>query len=254
MIISHRHRYLFVEIPYTASTAISRELCQNYNGTSILHKHAPYREFLRSAAKEEREYFVFGGMRNPMDIAVSVFFKQKTNHQGFFTNPEHWRENGGHVSALARRQYQFIQETSCDFATYFKHFYRIPYDTWGSPLPDDFDSVIYFESLQDDFACVLEHLGVERVRPLPQVNKTSGRAPEYQTYYTPEIIERAKWVFGPFMLRWGYALPVTWGDHWGLHASRTGFMLLSYLRRQLMWRRSSSIARSLRWIRRRYFA
>jgi len=254
MIISHPHRYLFVEIPYTASTAISRELCENYGGSPILHKHATYREFLRVATVEEREYFVFAGIRNPMDMVVSVYFKQKTDHQNFFTNPEHWQENGGHITVLARRQFEFIQETGCDFATYFKRFYKIPYDTWGSPSPNDFDFVIQFERLQADFVRLLELLGLQQVRPLPIVNKTAERRPHYSSYYTDEIMPRARRIFGPFMERWGYDLPSEWSEESGRLKYRLQFLLLSYLRRTTMWQRRSVAARSLRWIRRRYFA
>jgi hypothetical protein len=71
MIISHKHKFLFVELPLTASTAISRELRANYGGEKILFKHATYQDFLRVANTHEREYFVFSGLRNPLDKAVS---------------------------------------------------------------------------------------------------------------------------------------------------------------------------------------
>ena len=36
MIISHEHKYVFVEFPRTGTTAISKELCLNYFGKRIL--------------------------------------------------------------------------------------------------------------------------------------------------------------------------------------------------------------------------
>jgi hypothetical protein len=65
MIISHRHRYVFVEVPRTGSTAVSAELRENYDGHEILRKHASYRDFLRVASEEERGYFTFSAVRNP---------------------------------------------------------------------------------------------------------------------------------------------------------------------------------------------
>ena len=88
MIISHTHRYLFVELPRTGSTAISRELVQNYEGAHILWKHATYQDFLKVAKPEEKEYFVFSGIRNPLDDAVSRYFKIMTDHRERFTDPE----------------------------------------------------------------------------------------------------------------------------------------------------------------------
>lgn len=37
MIISHEHKYLFIEIPLTASWAVRKELCEFYGGEAILH-------------------------------------------------------------------------------------------------------------------------------------------------------------------------------------------------------------------------
>ncbi|MBA3404443.1 MAG: hypothetical protein H0U13_07160, partial [Gemmatimonadaceae bacterium] len=67
MIISDRHRYLFVELPRTGSTAIHRELCAMYDGEPILQKHATYGDFLKIATDDQRRYFVFSTVRNPLD-------------------------------------------------------------------------------------------------------------------------------------------------------------------------------------------
>tara|TARA_R110002124_G_scaffold175649_1_gene343464 strand:- start:41 stop:211 length:171 start_codon:yes stop_codon:yes gene_type:complete len=56
MIISHKYKYLFVEVPHTGSTSISEELVANYDGHPILKKHSQYIDFLRQASKEEKDY------------------------------------------------------------------------------------------------------------------------------------------------------------------------------------------------------
>ncbi len=73
MIISHQHRYLFVELPRTGSTAISRELRQNYDGESILVKHATYQISKDGDSGGERVLCLFR-YRNPLDDAVSLYF------------------------------------------------------------------------------------------------------------------------------------------------------------------------------------
>ena len=75
MIISHKNKYLFVELQHTASSAISRELRVNYGGEPILRKLARYHEFLKAASAEEKNYFVFSGIRNPLDVAVTIYIK-----------------------------------------------------------------------------------------------------------------------------------------------------------------------------------
>jgi hypothetical protein len=210
VIISHEYRYVFVEMPHTASTAISKELCDNYKGLSILQKHTHYHEFLRGASEDERKYFVFAGMRNPLDIIVTRYFKLKTNHGGFFTNPDHWRKNGGHVNGRAVREYRFIQERSADFQAYFRGFHWYPFDSWGCPSPADFDFVIRYENLQADFSEFTKRIGIAQIGPLPLVNKTAERQDDFLSYYTPEIRKLAVWVFGPYLKLWGYQFPADW--------------------------------------------
>ena len=240
MIVSHEYRYLFVEMPHTASTAISQELCENYAGVPILHKHAHYHEFLESATASEKEYFVFAGVRNPLDMVVTRYFKRRTDHQGFFTDPRHWQKHGGHVSDKALREFRFISAHGADFPAYFREFYKIPYDSWGSPSPADFDFVIRYEKLQADFAKVLELLGIKPKRPLPVVNPTDEKGDDFWSYYTPLVRDQTKRVFGPYMRKWGYDFPPDWGDHSVPWLSQVQFNVLGLLRRHLVWRRSFS--------------
>ena len=213
MIISHEHKYIFIEIPRTACTAISAELCENYGGERILYKHSLYNEFLRVAKPEEKNYFLFAGVRNPLDDVVAQYFKLKTNHKKSFTTPKAWRRNGGFISDNQLRQFNFIQKNNADFVTYFKKFHKMTYDQWISVDSQYFDYVIRFENLQDDFARVLQILKLEQKRALPLINKTTGNKEDNSSlYYTPEIQGQAKAVLGPFMKKWGYDFPTEWGN------------------------------------------
>lgn len=211
MIISHQHKYLFVELPRTASTAISKELRQLYHGEPILRKHATYNDFLKQASPDERGYFVFSGMRNPLDHAVSLYFKYKTDHKHKFTDQEKIARRRGIVNRVAMMKYHFVTQHEADFPTYFRRFYKIPYNDWSNLAHRKFDYVIRYEHLQDDFATVLRLIGIEQQRPLPVVNKTGGKSRDFTTYYTPSTIARAKRVFGPYMKQWGYEFPPEWG-------------------------------------------
>ena len=246
MIISHKHRYLFVEIPYTASTAISAELRENYAGEAILHKHAHLHEFMVQATPEEKGYFVIAGVRNPLDSAVSVYFKQKTDHQSFFTDPSFRQSQGGHVSDYALERYAYIRDHPDDFAGYLRKFYRIPYDSYGSVEPGEYDFVIRFEHLQDDFARLLESLNIEQVRPLPLRNKTGERADDCYAYYTPDTWEHVRRIFGPFLQQWEYRLPSD--DQHVPASSQAMFRVLRGYRRRYVWR-PSPVTRFLKKVR-----
>jgi len=212
MIISHQHRYLFVELPRTGSTAIARELMKNYGGRKILYKHSTFQDFLRKATPEEKKYFVFSCIRNPLDEAVSRFFKLKTDHRGQFTNPEVIQRRWSIVSRLDRSISRFLRRTDADFPTFFKKCYRVTYNSWAHLSHKEFDCLLRFENLIADFDQALRRIGIEPIRPLPVLNQTNGRARDFASYYTPEIIPRAKKVFGPFLKEWGYQFPPHWGD------------------------------------------
>ncbi len=237
MIISHKHKYLFVELPMTGSTAISKELREQYDGVSILQKHSTYHDFSRFASEEEKRYFIFAGIRHPLDQVVSHYFKFKTGHSGQFTSDYH-------VAKLKKslrfrlaytyshlRRYQFIQENDADFGTFFLKFYKTPYNSWSSMDHARFDYVIRFEQLTDDFAEVVGQIGLELKRPLPQKNKTADKESDFFSYYnTPEVRERAMRVFGPYMKQWGYEFPTAWGPGAISWRTRTEFTLLNFFR------------------------
>jgi hypothetical protein len=207
VIISQSHRYVFVELPRTGSTAVRRELRELYDGTPILHKHSTYAEFRRQATPEQLEYFTFSTLRNPLDDAVSRYFKLKTDHDQRYSEQKDQRPLN---SFLDKRMYDYLARTNADFSSFFLHFYRLPYDTWASLDHARFDRVMRFERLADDFDDVLRTLGITPQRRLPERNVTAGRDREFEQYYTEDARRRALRVFGPYMRRWGYSFPATW--------------------------------------------
>jgi hypothetical protein len=210
MIISHRHRYVFVELPRTGSSAVRRELRELYDGVPILHKHSTYDEFRRQASADERQYFVFSAIRNPLDDAVSRYFKIKTDQRQRFSDVSRQRHQRPLNTMLDARMFRYVARTGADFSDFFLHFYRLPFDTWASLDHRRFDHVMRFEHLADDFAAVLRRIGIEPVRPLPSRNATGERERSFASYYTPPARRRARRVFGPYMRRWGYEFPADW--------------------------------------------
>lgn len=213
MIISHEHRYVFVQVPDTASSAIGKELCARYKGEEILQKHSHLAELAASAHGNDRNYFVFGTIRNPLEIMVARYFKLTVNRYGIFTDPEAWAENGGHVTQGQRERFRFIQETDADFPAFFREFvprlYTSPYFTG---ISDRFDMVLRHERLDQDFRVALSRVGICAERDIPKYNVTPVKKRPFSDYYTPEIIDRAVSSFGPFMRSWGHDFPPSWGN------------------------------------------
>ena len=211
MIISHQHRYLFVELPRTGSTAVRRELRELYDGEPILHKHATYEEFRAIATEDERSYFVFSAIRNPLDDAVSRYFKFSTDHKGRYTDAA---RRPRHKPILNRildtSAFRFVRGGRTDFPSFLRRYYPLPFATWASLSHRDFDLVMRFERLAEDFAEALRRIGIEPVRSLPAANTTSSRGRDFTAYYDQRSRRHARRVFGPYMRRWGYRFPDEW--------------------------------------------
>ncbi len=218
MIISHKYKYLFVELPHTGATSIAAELCATYHGKPIMRKHEYYHEFRRIADSDEKDLFIFSCIRNPLDEAVSAYFRLKQNRPGDDSDSKQLRKQGGHLSHADLQGFQFLQESGADFAQFFRKFYkpwkihRYPYDNWSSLDHKNFDYIIRFENLEADFAEVLKRLSIRQKRPLPLLDQTNGNLADYQSFFTPDIRARAKRIFGPFMQKWGYDFPEEWQD------------------------------------------
>lgn len=211
MIISHTHRYLFVELPRTGSTAVRRELRDHYDGEPILHKHATYEEFAANASEDELRYFVFSTIRNPLDDAVSRYFKFRTDHKGRYTDASRRPKHKPLINRiLDESAFRFVGRGRSDFGSFLRRYYPLPFDTWASLSHDRFDFVMRFERLSDDFAEVLRRLGIEPARPLPVANQTGQRERDFSTYYDEAARRHARRVFGPYMRRWGYEFPASW--------------------------------------------
>lgn len=233
MIISHLHRYLFVELPRTGSSAVSKELILNYDAENILRKHATYRDFLKQASKDEKEYYVFSSIRNPMDKILSLYFKYTTDHRRY-DDPETYRRDNALIAWLLMSQYRFVNRNNASFADFFRRFYRLPYDDWSSLDHEKMDFVLRFENLSEDFETVLRRIGITPVRPLPVINKTASRSKDFWNYYDPEIRGRAEWVFGPYFRRWRYEFPEDWETK-GYRSAELMFQVTNIFR-NLYWR------------------
>ena len=235
MIVSHEHRYVFVEVPHTGTVAINRELQENYGGKPVLRKHATYRDFLRQATPDERTYFSFAGVRNPLDLAVSRYFRFKLKERPAMGNPEWIAKHGSVAQKLELRVAQWIVRNDASFEDFLLRWYRVPFDSWTSLDQARYGSVIRFERLQEDFARTLRQIGLEPVRPLPEANATPGRDRNWAQHYTPRVRRRAVWVFGPYMKQWGYELPEEWGDvrvpYWS-----TAYFRVARAARSVYWR------------------
>ena len=103
------------------------------------------------------------------------------------------------------RQYKNIIGKDETFEQFFLRAYSVPYASWSILDHDKFDAIIRFENLQGDFDAALSKLGMEKVRDIPVANKTAEKTKSFWEYYeTDKAKKRAKYIFGPYLKRWGY--------------------------------------------------
>ena len=231
MVISHKYKYLFIEIPETASWAIRKELCQNYDGEPILHKHASYIEYCRTAPGYYLDYFVFATVRNPLDCLVSRYIKLKFPKEFSLAN-ELIEGLIADYSDFKKRQ--DVHKNNLNFVQYFQKYHKQPISEMIDYSADRIDYVIRYENLQDDFSEVLNILKIDQVGVIPILNKSKGKYKPYLDYYEPEIIGQAKHVCGPFMKKWGYDFPNDWGGFGITFFDEIQYVLLNYLKKIYM--------------------
>lgn len=209
MIISHKYKYVFIGLPLAASTAISKELCEKYDGKPILSKHSIYQDFLKIATKEEKRYKVIACARNPLDISVSYYTKMINDSSGNFTDEKLLRKNGGHLKMRDYKFSKYLRENKCSYTQFLKKYYRVPFDNWLSITAPYCNFIIRFNKLQEDFEKALVYCGINPKRKLPIVNQTQKKM-NFESYYNEENSALSLAIFGPYMLKHGMAFPKIW--------------------------------------------
>ncbi len=239
MVIDSHYKFVFVELPLTATSAISLEIREMYGCQPALNKHATYDDFLKKAKPEEKEYKVIGSIRNPADQAVSMYFKYKNDvDQRFSTG----RKRPGKFlrKSLAKsrdqKRYQYIINNNASFNDYFLKFFKWPYSNWSIVHHKKFDYLIRFENLASDYRKIFTEIGLPIQRDLPQANKTPEKKKDFWSYYESDKAKRrAKFVFGPFMSYWGYQFPESW-NHIKEPALARIIYNLANVPRKIYWR------------------
>lgn len=124
-------------------------------------------------------------VRNPFDSMVSMWVKLRHRPSNFVTHKVHDRELG--------------------FAEYIAQFWGDqPEQSMHAHFVEGVDEVMRFETLQQDLARVLAHVGAPLFE-IPRINPTTQKNRHYSEYYEPatrEVIER---VFRPDLEQFGYA-------------------------------------------------
>lgn len=193
MIISRRWKYAFVGLPFSASSGISKELVNFYDGEPISWKHSNVTDLIERGF-DLSDYVVFAVNRDPQDIAFSHYNKMLTNAYGVFTQPDYFRENGGWVSRRARKVFNAVTCNDLDFSGYLDIQYRVPYDSVFSLNRPYLNYILDFEDLAGSFENLLMQIGIDPIRKIPIFNDTKKTS-----LMTPLDGDKRMKIFGPYL-------------------------------------------------------
>ena len=173
MLISHKHKFITINIPKTGSTSVNRVLRSHIHNNDVdicmLRKsgmrHATYEQCI-AKFPNCKNYFTFSFVRNPWDRMVSFWFFKKYNainkidesltFKSFLTGDSYLDNN------------QWLNQTC-----YIKNF-------------ENKSFIGRFENLQEDFDITCDKIGIPR-QQLPHKNKTDHK--HYVEYYEDETRE-----------------------------------------------------------------
>lgn len=209
MLISRKHRFIFVHVYKNAGTSITAALKPyvlpewqwfavrklKKLGISPWFDPQPIAPHARASQIADhlgleifRKFFSFAIVRNPWDWQVSLYtfmLKDTTHPQHDFIKAMGGGNKGFETYIRWRCEHEAMFQ--CDFVR----------DSSGRQLVD---FVGRFENIEADFAEICRRIGVSVA--LPRLNVSRSRA--YQEYYTDETRELVRRTFAPDIEAFGY--------------------------------------------------
>lgn len=201
MLLSLKHRFLFVHIAKTGGTSVraalnrlryadpwypAQFLCSRLSALSGHRLGIKFPRHAKIVAAQQmlpQETFVslfkFAFVRNPWDLQVSSYHHIRRErphliaHLDSFEQFMYWKLDPS-------RPYQYHVDTSIELQSDYL------VDLHGKVLVDHLGR---YEQLSEDFAFVCERIGV-RPPPLPHRRRANTRERDYRTYYDDALAER----------------------------------------------------------------
>ena len=197
MIISHKHKYIFIHCHKCAGTTIEQQLNKSLGDFDIIvgstkqgeqlqknsekwshWKHATADDISNNHNYAWQKYYKFASVRNPYDRVVSWYFWWKTKwYKG--SNKIKMIHIGNEVNKMTFDEYVksiFTWQTS----TLFNYHRMLFTDKF------EMDGIIRCENIQSDFDKVCNKLKIKKIQ-LPYRNASKHK--HYSNYYTDESTE-----------------------------------------------------------------
>jgi len=192
VIISRQHRYIYVQVPQTGSTAVGNFLVAHADGHSVLRKHTTLDEARRMYGPEIHDFTVIASVRDPVDQLVSSFYK--------LVGTASTSVSVG-ASNTPRRSWALAAPRTLD--DYVSHFVRHVHAPGWVRSARDADVLVRFEDLEAGVAEIFRRIGVPQASSVPRENETPRKASQA---LGPQALERLAVLYGPFAREFGYGI------------------------------------------------
>jgi hypothetical protein len=219
MIISHKHKFVYVHIPKTGGTSIKDALApygqrftfhEGYkipnlrrpgaSSTSVYHPTASeIRDYFLKMGWDWDAYFKFSFIRNPWDQLVSAYYYRDAylSENSRYSKKVKWLFDIMSACRFVSKSNPRVEKIYNKFLTIKKRHPKFESILKNTPLTniaatlwcldtDDstmLDFIGRFENLQEDFNTVCNKIGISR-QELPHNNKSKHK--HYTEYYTDE--------------------------------------------------------------------
>lgn len=217
------HDLLFTMTPRTGCTAIAEgvllprfdatwlpaENVTNAAGKTIEgRKHITVPKMLQHGIltpERRAELHVFTSVRNPFDSLVSVYEKQRTKYVPLLDDPDSWVHRGEYADLMK-------VAAEGDFDGWLEAKYARRGRRRRRPAPEHLqksyvlhaDTILRYETLQEDFTHLFEQRGIQGDTTIPRINVTD-RGADWRSYYSKSSRRLVERMHAPDLERFGYA-------------------------------------------------
>lgn len=188
MIISHKYRYIFIKVSKTAGTSIQHALWRHHGPEDIctgvpasrkkgaLSSHATAQQIRRTYPQIWNNYFKFGYVRNPWDRVVSYYCMHANIN---------WDDNFSTIRNTFTKKIQQLFKKAARTHTPNTSLFNLfsPFTQIALNNKIAIDCVCRFETLNNDFKNVCEHLNIPYTGLRKTRNNTRVDKRHYSQWY-----------------------------------------------------------------------
>jgi len=173
MLVSHKHKFVTIDVPKTGTTSINNALCSFMNTNDVTiglsvdmgMRHSTYKECI-TKFPNCKNYFSFAFVRNPWERLLSFYcFKKQKKIKVKIDNNLSFKQYLKSSYFLSS-----FKDGACNQYLYLEGF-------------NAFSFIGRFENIQNDFNIVCDKIGIPRQK-LSHENKTKHK--HYTEYYDDE--------------------------------------------------------------------